>query len=1354
MKIKLYNSILFLFYILICLTNRLESQELNSKALITKGLVFENIFTNNGLPDNRIRSIYQSKRGYLWIGTMNGLAKYDGYSFINYSKQNDGKGIAGNWVYDITEDAFENIWIGSTSGVSKLDISRDTIINYTSSKYLTNKEVRSLYIDNNQRIWIGTKKGLSIIFNSKTEDVLKFKDQPFNNAINSIIQDKRGFVWVSCETGLARFNPKDLSYVYLPLLVKSNPYGDKIWDLYYLKNKIWIGTGGDGVYQVTVTDSLKNSVIEKFKHNKLNNIEVFDIKEGPEGKIWLATGKGLGRVSLEKKGDNVEFFNHQNNNKYSISNDLLYKLHFDTSKNLWIGSDMGLNALLFKNLNFENYFFNLNKDKDAIRGITSTNENNIVVASASKGFYEVDKKKSTYNKVPIINSNYKIQLCRSISSFEDIIFTGTLDGVLIKNLKTGEETHVLSGKNIFSLAKDPFASIIYIGAIDGLYMYDIKTSKLISNVKKINGFVRSLSFSMDGSLWVGVDGPTLYVKKNKETSFKEIHIPKEFEGFEINAIDHDTYGNTWLGTQSGLNKLFINSQGDFGCEFFDESHGLIDKMVNGVIVDGDNIWLSTIKGITKFNIKEKCSEYYLSNLIFSPSSFYKQNDNSFLFGHAEGFIKFNPNNFLKKQELPNIQITSLLVSNKKVETRQQINGDKILENKIENTESITLNHKNNIFTLEYADLNGSFDNNRQYLYKLEGFDKNWNQNKGNQHSATYTNLDPGKYIFMVKTKNQGDLDHVRKLELNILSPPWKSWWAILIYILLLLSIIFLFFRFRLENINKENLLILEKKEKEQIQHLNNQKLQFFTDISHEFRTPVTLISGPIKDIINNPSISIDLRKKARIIEKNSDKLIYLIDELITFRKLGQGQIKLKLTPVNLLKFAKETANNFRFFAESKEVFISCHSSSDDNMIMLDPQQFYKVINNLIFNALKFCPNNSVIAIKMGQVKKKLLTKKHLAIDPQWVYLEIIDQGGGIPKKDIKYLFDRFYKGKDVYAGTGIGLSIVKEIVELHQGFIEVKSDPKETCFIVMFPKGTPEAVEVSTLKKQSFYTQNLKPESLLISETIDFEKTYGKTFGDYEKKNILLIDDNSELLEYLHMILKQDYHIDLALNGKEALKVLENKKPDLIVSDVIMPKMDGIELCKQIRSNPKTKHIPIILLSAKTMSESKISGIKAGADDYLEKPFHSEVLKAKIYSLIKSRDDLQQNNNSSENYISNLKDVNRNPIEEKFLQKVIDLINKNLENENFSVEELSDELSMSRSNLFRKIKQLTEMSPVSFIYYIRLQKAVQLLLDRKFSVSEIAWKVGYKNPASFSKSFRKQYGKSPTEYLNEIINNK
>ena len=1338
----------------ICLLHCIvHSQAAINDNAMTKGLVFENFFTNNGLPDNRIRSIYQSEKGYLWIGTMNGLSRYDGYTFKQYSKRKNGEGISGNWVYAIAEDSTENVWIGTTEGLSKIITSTGKTVDYLSSEHLTHKEIRALHIDDKQQVWIGTKFGLSI-YNIETGSIHKFDSKPFNNTINSIIQDHDGRIWMTCESGLIYFDTVGFDYSYIPLEVKSNPYGDKMWDIYPIEDEIWVGTGGDGILRIgsdsTVSDGNR---LERLRPKKIiDNVEVFDIAQDAKGAIWLATGSGLGRVTELTDTPKVEFYNHQDNNRYSISNDKLYKLYFDSSMNLWVGSDMGLNVLLNKNLNFQNYNFDQNIIKDAVRGITSLEDNSLVFTTSSKGVYNIGVNDQGGSQILFRENRKRINYGRSITSRDEIVFVGTLDGVLIKDLSSGRESHILPSKNIFSIAKDSIESLIYIGASDGLYTYDLKKSRLVSDEPEISGFARSLHFSRDGSLWIGIDGPEIYYKQRGYDEFVQLDIPSDFHGFEINGFGIDRSDNLWIGTQSGLNKLSKGEGGILSCEFIDDNKGLIDKSVNGLVIDiDDNVWVSTIKGITKYDPERNSYEYFLPNLIFSPSSFYKQNDNSFLFGHAEGLVQFDPVKIVSGTNPPNLQITALHVSNRKVAIGEEINGDIILENNIENTEKVVLNHNNNIFTLEYADLNGNFDENRQYAYKLEGFDEDWTYNRRNQHTAKYTNLDPGNYTLQIKATDEKGVEQIKQLSIEVLSPPWKSWWAILLYILILNGIIFAFVRFRVENIKKENQLVLEKQEKEQIKNLNNQRLQFFTNISHEFRTPVTLIAGPIKDIVNDTSVSVELRQKAKIIKKNSDKLIYLIDELITFRELEKGYLTLKPQALNILQFAQETVENFQLFAEKKEVVVTCHSLLKNNVIMADPLQLYKVINNLVANALKFCPSNSVVDITVSRLAQKELSEEQLAIDSTWISIAVSDQGGGIPKAHIAHIFDRFYIGDGINVGTGIGLSLAKEIVELHKGTIKVESESRNTKFTVMLPRGKPEDVTDPVLESASIYHQTLKPEALLIAESVDIEDTYGKTFGDFDKKKVLLVDDNSELLEYLHMLLKQEYIITMASNGEAALESVNKSRPDLIVCDVLMPKMDGFTFCGIIKENPKTANIPILLLTAKTMAESKIKGLSLGANAYLDKPFDPDILKARINSILDNRNRLLKSISQSQNF--EFSKLDRNPLDERFLQDVIDHINKNIENDEFSVEELSDIMAMSRSNLFRKLKQLTKMSPVEFIYYIRLQKAVQYLLERKYSMSEIAWKVGFKNPSSFSKSFKKQYGKSPSEYLSDRIKN-
>jgi len=469
---------------------------------------------------------------------MNGLARYDGYSFEYYSKRKNGERISGNWVYAITEDSSENMWIGTTEGLSKINTSEGKISNYSLSEHLTHKEVRALHVDDNQRVWIGTKLGLSI-YDTQTGEIKKFSGRPFNNTINSIVQDTNGRVWMTCETGLISFNTLDLSYTYLPLQVNSNPYGDKMWTIYPVKNEIWLGTGGDGIFRFTseMVGSLGKIGASTPKPEKIiDDLEVFDIIDDTKGSVWLATEKGLGKVGFSQSTLKVDFFNHLTSNDYSISSDQLFKLYFDSSQNLWIGSEMGLNVLLAKNLSFQNYNFDESTTIDAVRGITSVADSSLIITTSSRGTYSLAENHQLTKKISKNENNERLNLGRSITAIGQTVFIGTLNGVLVKDLSSRKEFHILSGKNIFSLAKDTLASKVYIGATDGLYAYDQRISKLITEKPIIKGFTRALHLSENDDLWVGVDGPEIFVKKKNSVSFRKITIPQIFTVLKLMVL--------------------------------------------------------------------------------------------------------------------------------------------------------------------------------------------------------------------------------------------------------------------------------------------------------------------------------------------------------------------------------------------------------------------------------------------------------------------------------------------------------------------------------------------------------------------------------------------------------------------------------------------------------------------------------------------------------------------------------------------------------------------------------------------------------------------------------------------------
>ena len=524
-------------------------------------------------------------------------------------------------------------------------------------------------------------------------------------------------------------------------------------------------------------------------------------------------------------------------------------------------------------------------------------------------------------------------------------------------------------------------------------------------------------------------------------------------------------------------------------------------------------------------------------------------------------------------------------------------------------------------------------------------------------------------------------------------------------------------------------------EKEQLRRLNEMKVNFFTNISHEFRTPLTLISAPVEELLEARNMSAQEKQKVSFIHRNCKKLLLLLDELMTFQKAEQGMLKLKLVPMDLKAYLQAVFVNFQPLAERNQIELSLVSQVGERILPFDPDKLEMVLNNLISNAFKFTPEGGKIQLILSEQSTAEADKAELCIT-------IRDNGKGIPQEELPYIFERFYSEHNK-KGTGVGLALTKNLVELHEGKIEVESSPGNgTSFTVRLP-----------YKKDLTLVASGNDPYLPESPVPVFDSSFADNeltgLNKDQKPKLLIVDDNKEILDYLNLLFEPHYKIRRAINGQEALDLLKDEEPDLIISDLMMPQMNGTELCRLLKSDLKTSHIPFILLTARSTDEDKLQGLQTGADDYIPKPFHPEILKVKAEKLLESQRRLIEKYKGDGVVIP--KDIAKNPLDEQFLQKVLDTIKANLSNDEFSVEDLGEAVFMSRSHLFRKLKAITGQTPIELIYQVRIKHSMELLLQRKLSISEIAYEVGFKNPSSFTSSFKKQYGKAPKEYLNDVL---
>ncbi|WP_338877352.1 two-component regulator propeller domain-containing protein (plasmid) [Spirosoma sp. SC4-14] len=1342
---------------------------------INPDVLFERFTSKSGLPDERIRAFYQDSKGFLWIGTMNGLSRYDGYSFRNYFRNQEKNSISGNWTYAICEDAGHSLWIGTKDGLSRFDPKTETFTNFRNNPAdptsLFCNQINTMLFDSQGKLWIGTPKGVTV-FDPDSRSFRRLKQYPFNTPIGKMIRSAGDYIWIATAEGPVRYDVRNGKSTFHRLTVRPNPYGDRFWSLLEDNRHLYIGTGGDGLLRLTYNaergtyegfESL-NQVTESGQ--SLHRTEIFDICKADATSFWLGTDRGI--VRLEKPGTpaaRLRFYKHNPINEKSISNDLVYKVFIDRTNVLWCGTEIGLNKLDLHLLPFHYYTFASQQASDQVRSILSADDVTIWLGTAQSGLYRYHLADGTTQRYRFRPEPSFLNYHRSLLMDADRnLWVGTLGGAtrLAAGSYTRSET-MLDGAAVFSIFQDS-RKTLWVGTNNGLYKLGADGSKTHfpfggrNPGEATSEFVRSLYEDHTGAIWVGFENRGLCRFDPKTGAFTPIggsRANERLAGGTVYSILEMPRNVIWVGTESGLNKITLSDDATrrvpMRIKTYREVDGLPDQSVNGILADRQGfLWISTIKGLARFDSRREQFQVFLPMLNFTHSCL-NQLNGKLLFGASDGFVIFDPAEIRTDKRMPAVVLSDLKLFNKGVGIGQVVNGDTILRQSLATSPEIVLNYRNNGFTIGFTGLHFANPDENAYAYRMDGFDADWIPTDAQNRTATYTNLDPGTYRFEVKASNSSGRwnPHAASITVTILPPPWKTWWAITLYVLLFNALLFIFIRYLLIQSKQRQQIRFEQLEKEQLKNLNQLKLRFFTDVSHEFRTPLSLIVGPVEDLLASTDIRGVARQKIQFVQHNSQKLLQLIDELMTFQKLDQGMLKLKPERLELVTFTQDIFGNFESMAQKKGIRFQFSSGLSSVAAMVDSEKLEKVLNNLIVNALKFTPTGGAVTVQLTASSPGLVPDS----DREWIRLTVEDTGKGITPDEQQYLFERYFQSESIKGGTGVGLSLTKSLVELHGGTITVDSEPNvRTCFTVLLPIDTvaaPDTLPSVQAAPKPFVYEQIVPNLTLANELVTLPLPSLATGNVASRPDLLIVDDNLDVLDYLELTFQNQYRIVKAENGRQALDRIREREPDVIISDIMMPEMDGIQLCRTLKTSLDTCHIPLILLTARSTVENQIEGIGTGADDYIPKPFHPELLRAKVENLIESRLRLLEKFRSNSVVIP--KDITRNPLDEAFLQKVIDTIKANLSNEEFSVEELGDHVSMSRSNLFRKLKAITGQTPIEFIYYIRLKHAMELLLERKLNISEITYEVGFKNPSSFSKSFRKQFGKAPTEYLNDLL---
>ncbi len=1294
---------------------------------------------------SNVLSLLEDKQGNIWVGTDNGVYFYNRTkkTITHYEDQPGSlNGLSENTVHTIYQDKYGTIWIGTSFGLSRLDIRSHYFQNYyndpSNPSSLVHNAVMSITEDLNGKLIIGTLGGLSI-YNYSTDNFTNYSyhlndNYGLNNEfINCLLADKEGNVWIGTERGgINKYTiyQKHFEYFVYKPLVKNSLSHNTINSIWEDKNYIWIGTAGGGLNRYNkATGNYKHYRFDANNPDALSSDFITSIVDDRKGNLWIGTwGGGLHKLTPEnkEKGKFIHYRRNNSDNK-SLVNDFVSSILSDKWGNLWIGTLGGL-----------------------------------------------DKFDPATGKFEHVTSRYRDKPINQVGCLKfdqkNNLWIGTVNGLFEILSQTDDRINIHNSR------------VNYFINIPG------------DNQSISGNYVISINSDDKGNLWFGTYGKGLD---------------------KLVSVD----------AKNGNGKFISYSQSDGLSNNI--VYGILEDKTG-------NLWLSTDNGLSKFNPDSKqFRNYYaedglLSNQFYWAAS-YKSKSGKLYFGGMNGLNAFYPDSIMEDTTRPVTVLTNFKIYNQQVEVGKEYHGRELLKTSIPYTDHITLSYKSREFSFEFSALDYDQPQRIMYAYKMDGFDNRWTNVDARRRFANYTNLKGGDYTFMVMSTNEDGISEQYPLKLNItiIPPFWKTTGFRVSLIILILGLIFSYNRYRVYSLRqqkkklekqvkertakieeqkeelriqaenlKESYLQLEKRQEliegqkrqlevqntsileqrnklmelnKKVQHINQQQLKFFTQISHEFRTPLTLISTPIELLLQDLKEG-NIRDKLKLVYKNAQRLLHLINQLMEIRKVETGNVVLKTSKGNIVEFVTSIAQLFNTLANQRNINFRVSAEPDIPEIFFDADKIENIVYNLLSNAFKYTKDNKHIILELkinsghpdtGDIIQ-IIDKSHYKHEyhniNKFVEISITDSGPGIEHDHIKDIFRRFYRihSQSNYSvkGTGIGLYLVKKLIKAHKGLLYVKSVPNfGSIFGVLLPISatylTAEEIvsENTNLQNQQniVHLKVLDEQPKHSSHINNHHKTGVQIPDNIEKPLLLLVDDDDELRAVTIDYLSHSFRIIEAENGKKGVEKANMFQPDLIISDIMMPEMDGYELCNYLKSKVETSHIPIILLTAKSEVDDFIEGLESGADDYIPKPFNIKILEAKSKSLIENRKRLRKLFEQS--LVPVPKEITTTTADEQFLLRAIKIVEDNLNNPEFTVQQLAAEMFISRSLLHKKLTAIVDLSANDFITSMRLKKSVLLLMQGTLNISEVAFDVGFNDPKYFSRCFRKNFGVSPTEFI-------
>ncbi|WP_299553814.1 hybrid sensor histidine kinase/response regulator transcription factor [Seonamhaeicola sp.] len=1340
-----------------------------SETLNFKAFVIEDGFAS-------VNAILKDRNGFMWFGGAHGLYRYDGFKFKAFvSVEGDVLSLSDNYITALFEDSNGYIWIGTRQGglnmFNPIDESFISHKNNNTPSIYKENYVTAITEDSENNLWVGTMGDGVFYLNKKLNTVENFLH--YDNNINSITNNdiysiiaKNGNVWITSNTGVLDCYKRNqrtfYHYNYSDKAYLSTRTGQRLCLDH--KGNLWIGTEEEGLFKFNIQDkSFKHYEYQKGNQSISSNT-ITDVKEGKPNEIWFTT-EGGGLNLLHAKTGEVTVYKNDIYNRNSITNNSSYSLFIDSNFDLWLG--MGDGTVNRTNTSpFEVYQLSPSVPTSSLsfNVVVSLylNKNILWIGTGGGGLDKFDLKTRTFH-----NYSHNAESAHSIPS--NIVMSVIQDSK--GNLWTGNSVeNILAVKKpdsdefyepeikiksvhtiVFDLAEDDKGQIWIATYNRGLYVYN-KTLKKYINYQFTNdsgnGLVLDkllrLLFDSSGKLWIGTlnNGvQILDIKKEVFQSLQDIGFDQVLKITKpVRDIYEDSQKNIWITTEGqGVFRLNIK---DNNFKHYSKTQGFPSNSVYGIIEDNSgNFWFGTNKGITTLNgLNHNIVTYNtfdgLPTNDFESGAIAKAADGKLFFGSKKGLVSFYPNKLIVKPEPINLLLTNFQIFNKNIQVNEFIEGYKPLDTSILFTKNISLPYNLNNFSFDFATPGYPAPHNIKYEYMLEGIDDRWISTPSEYHFASYSSIPPGAYTFKVKAIEENSLekDNFSEKRLNIIITPvwWQTKLAYFIYSIILATLL-LFIYYSIKNrIRLKNELLIEKYKHEKEEELHQSKINFFTTISHELRTSLTLILTPLEELTKIKNVNNRVSNLVMTMNRNGQRLFNLVTQILDFRKIESGVTKLKVTQVNLKDFFNELCIPFYQYAKEKDIQFQLTVSNSCEEGWVDTNKLEIIVYNMLSNAFKFTKDKIDINVDLDEKDERLIIK-------------IKDNGKGIPEESISKVFEKFYQlnseKKDSSTGSGIGLAIAKNLTDIHYGEILIKSELNEyTIFNIIIP--ITEKFYSDDEIADSFVDTDISMDEIKEGEIVNAEHL--NTNLSNIKPILLIVEDNFEIRNLIKDLFLNDFKIITSSNGMEGCKKAFEDIPDIIISDIMMPEMNGLELCKTLKTDVRTSHIPIILLTARGSHAFQIEGLEYGADDYVTKPFNLDILKARVKNLIESRKALRET--FTKEVLLKPKDVAINNVDEIFIEKIMGLIEEHMADSKFTVAKLAKEIGMSHSVLYRKIMALTGQNINEFLKSVKLSRAAQLIHDSNYTINEISDLTGFSNPKYFSTCFKKKYGVTPTRY--------